>query len=222
MGPLNNDKKEQTAPDSRPARTPVPVAPGSGQDTLASMLLERATGSPDEAARMEAVGSLSSDLSALRKVVLESAHRDSRMAAADLLLKDDASVVELLTSDNKNAQAAMLERLMRDPDRLNDVAKSSMNGAARELALGKVRGTAALADIAKYSIYADSRSGALRAIAAQGDMQGIEEVAVSSSYSDTRSAAADMLSNDREALKRVEQACLYEDTKAEVRGLLAG
>ncbi len=221
MGPLN-DKKEQPAPDSRPARTPLPAAPGSGQDTPASMLLERAKGSQDETARMEAVNSLATDPSALRKVVLESAYRDSRMAAADLLVKDDASVVELLTSDNRNAQSAMLERLMRDPVRLNEVAKSSMNAPARELALGKVRDPAALVDIAKYAIYADSRSGALRAIAAQGGTQGIEEVAVSSSYSDTRSAAANMLRGEKEALERVEQACMYEDTKAEVRGLIAG
>ncbi len=217
------DGKEQAgasrADSERPPRAPLPAAPGAGQDTAASMLLERATKSPDENGRLEAVSALAGDRSALKAVVLESAYRDSRMAAAELLLGDNASVVELLVSENKNASSAMLERLMREPERLKEVAKSSMSPVARELALGKIRDEATLVDIAKYSIYADSRSGALKAL--EGSPQAAEEVAVSSSYSDTRLAAAETLRNDREALGRVEQKCLYEDTRAAVRGLLS-
>ena len=208
-------KKEETAPEERRIRTPLPKE--GGQDSSRSMLLERAKNGADEGQRQEAVSSLAGDLEALKEVVKESPHRDSRNASAELLLADDASVVELLSSDNKNASSAILEKLMRNPESLLGIAKSCMNAAARGIALEKVKDAAHLVDIAKYSIFSDSRSAALEKLG--GGIESIEEVAASSSYRDTRLAALEMIKEDGEALARVEAKSLYEDTRNDAHAI---
>jgi hypothetical protein len=198
-------------------RTPIPLgAKEGGQDSPRSMLLDRAKSGSEEKQRLYAVSELSSDAGALKEILRESMHRDSRNAAADILFSDDGAVVELLASDNKNASSAMLERLMREPARLMDVAKSCMNIDARSAALEKIKDHAQLVEIAKYSIYADSRAGALRRL----EGSAVEEIAASSSYRDTRLSALEMIKSDGEALARVESASLYEDTRKDAHAMM--
>ncbi len=146
----------------------------------ADALIEIAKVSPHEDARYIAVGRLSNDPYALRAIMAESEHSDSK-ATSLMLLSDMVSELDdpdLLAdvasmSPYQDCRAAAIERLIGQSQALLLVANRSRFKDSRELALQKLKADVdALKSVSKLSRYRDTRKKAHSLVSKPDVFQG--------------------------------------------------
>ncbi len=134
----------------------------------ADALVEIAKVSHNEDARYLAIGRLSYEPWALRTIIQESRHRESRSAALMLLsdivseLDDPEMLAEVaIFSPYEDCRAAAVERLVGQSSALLSVATKSKFKDTRDLVVEKLEGDAeALKAVSKLSKYRDTRKKA--------------------------------------------------------------
>lgn len=191
-------------------------------DTLA----KAASRSPYNDSRLAALGRISSDSAALRRVSEDSPYRRVRMAALKGLASHTPALCSMLTSSRhpelRKKAATLLSSSVEeldDVDALVEIAKLSASADVRYLAVGRLwKHPLALRRVAGESRHRDSRSTALMllsdAVSHLDDSDLLADVAILSPYSDCRAAAIERLAGQSAALLSVASKSRFRDARA--------
>jgi hypothetical protein len=187
-------------------------------------LAEVAARSPNRDSRSAAMGKISENASALRKVAEHSSYRSVRMSAVDTLSSDIDSLCSLVLSKHTEVKKAAAARLsafveeLDDVEALIEIAKVSPSEDARYIAVGRLSNDPySLRTVIADSAYSDARTTALMLlsdmVADLDDSEMLSEVAMLSPYPDCRSAAVERLVGQSSALLSVASKSKFKDSR---------